>query len=154
MISDEKNLYFMKIAFKEAEKAYLKSEIPIGAILIHEDEIIKKSHNSTKKNPLDHAELKILIELQEENYEHFSNSTLYSTLEPCCMCISAAKICGIKKILYANSCKKWGGASIFESKLSKESIFTNSPLCCKIQIDNSDIYIKNFFLEKRKNYKK
>ncbi len=154
MISDEKNLYFMKIALKEAEKAFLKNEIPVGAILVHENEVIKKSHNTTKENPLDHAELKILIELQKEKYEYFDSSILYVTLEPCCMCISAAKICGIKKIFYANSCEKWGGVSIFESKLSNKSIFTNPPLCCKIQIEHSEVNIKNFFQEKRKNYKK
>ena len=75
----------MQVALQNAEKAFNDDEVPIGAVLVKDNEIIAQEHNRTRQNsdPLAHAEMLILTKSPEK---YLYDYTLYITLEPCVMC--------------------------------------------------------------------
>ncbi len=85
----DKDIYYMKEAIKEAKKAYLKNEVPIGCVIVYDDKIIARGHNEreTKNSSLAHAEV-IAIKKACKKLESWrlEDATIYITLEPCCMC--------------------------------------------------------------------
>ena len=98
MLEKEK---FMKEALKEAKKAYKKEEIPVGAVIVKNGEIIAKAHNlkEVKKSSISHAEI---LAIQKANKKlgawRLENCDMYITLEPCMMCMGAIINARIKKI--------------------------------------------------------
>ena len=83
---------WMQYAFKEAEKAYEKNEIPVGAVIIFDNMIIGKGHNQveTLKDPTAHAEIIALTSAAEYlKSKVLLGCTMYVTLEPCSMCAGA-----------------------------------------------------------------
>ncbi len=111
---------YMKIAYLEAKKAYRKTEVPIGAVIISSDgQIISKAHNltETKANPLCHAEiLAINKACKKLNEKYLMGCSIFVTLEPCPMCATAISLAKIKNIYFASSDVK-GGAVINGIKL-------------------------------------
>ena len=89
----------MAEALFEAQQAYSKGFVPVGAVLTHNHRIISRSHNLNK--PLDHAELLCLQEAGKvlSPYE-LSQSFIYVTLEPCIMCMGAISLSGIKIVYF------------------------------------------------------
>lgn len=87
-----KHEYFMRYALKEAEKAFAKDEVPVGAIIVADDCIIARAHNQREMllDPTAHAEMIAITQAATylENWR-LSGTTLYVTLEPCLMCIGA-----------------------------------------------------------------
>lgn len=83
---------FMKVAIDEAKKAEALGEVPIGAVVVKDGEIISRAHNlrETTQNPVTHAEL-LAIQKASEAVGSFrlEDCTLYVTLEPCVMCSGA-----------------------------------------------------------------
>jgi tRNA(adenine34) deaminase len=108
----------MALAIREAELAYEKGEVPVGAIIVFENRIIGRGHNLTESmhDATAHAEIIAL----SAAYSHFKdwrleNCDLFSTLEPCAMCAGAAVLSRIKTIVYGAKDPKFGGCgSIFE----------------------------------------
>ncbi len=91
MFSD-RDIYFMKQALREAEKAFERNEVPIGAVIVFEDKIIGRGHNQTitLKDPTAHAE--IIAITSAANYlqdYRLEGCKIYVTLEPCPMCAGA-----------------------------------------------------------------
>ena len=93
--------YFMKEALKEAEKAYKKLEVPVGAVIVKDDKIIARAHNKKeeKNSPIMHAEI-IAIEkaCKRINNWRLTGCKMYVTLEPCPMCAGALVNSRIDKI--------------------------------------------------------
>lgn len=98
MLNDE---FFMAEAIKEAEIAAQSGDFPIGCVLVINNEIVGKSHNTgySDKNRLAHAELKVLLNTQALLEEHKGKATLYSTYEPCPMCFGALVLMKIKRVV-------------------------------------------------------
>lgn len=95
---DEK---FMKEALKEAEIALLKEEVPVGAVIVKDGEIIAKAHNlkENKKNPIYHAEILAIQEACKKlDSWRLNDCEMYVTLEPCPMCAGAILNSRIKKL--------------------------------------------------------
>ena len=94
---------YMLLAFKEAEKAYKKNEIPIGCIIVKNNKIIAKAYNKREKNNkiVDHAEL-IAITKANKKIKNWrlDDCTMYVTMEPCMMCCGAIEQSIIKKVIY------------------------------------------------------
>ncbi|HOJ37484.1 MAG TPA: nucleoside deaminase [Ignavibacteriales bacterium] len=144
--------YFMNIALNEAKKAFKKNEIPIGAIIVHNEQIITKAHNLTIKNnnSLKHAEL-IVIEkaLKKLKAKTLEDCTIFITCEPCIMCCGAILLSGISNIVYGCFEPKYGAAG------SKLNILENNPYNKKIKIisgimeDEAKKLLQEFFLNKR-----
>ena len=151
---------FMEEAFKLAFKALELDEVPIGAILVDSKEnIFSLGINNSSINKIDHAEIYAINEAFINGKENqFKNSTLYVTLEPCLMCLSAATICKISRIVYACECENWGSSKILQSgfKIAKS---LNNPLCEIYSGEDKDFFIKQqkellkkFFNEQKKLY--
>ena len=124
MTIDEK---WMKVAISEALLAMDENEVPVGAILVQENNLITQAHNRPIKNndPTAHAEIEVLRKAGEklQNYR-LAKTTLYVTLEPCAMCLGAMIHARIERVVFGASDPKSGvcGSTI---DLSSESIFNH-----------------------------
>ncbi|MBN8641089.1 MAG: nucleoside deaminase [Flavobacteriales bacterium] len=95
--------YFMKKALQEAEMAFEKGEIPVGAIIVVDDKVIARSHNLTEllNDVTAHAEMQSIT--AAANFlggKYLKNCTLYVTLEPCQMCAGALYWSQISKVVF------------------------------------------------------
>ncbi|NJN78556.1 MAG: nucleoside deaminase [Saprospiraceae bacterium] len=111
--------YFMKKALIEAQRAFDNDEIPVGAIIVSNHQIIAKTHNHTEKLQDVTAHAEILAITAASNYlgtKYLPDCTLYVTLEPCPMCAGALAWSQIGKIVFAASDVK-KGFSLIEHQL-------------------------------------
>jgi len=103
--------YFMKKAFEEAKYAFFKNEVPVGCIIVNNNDIISRSSNMVEllNDSTAHAELIAITSAQNSlNSKNLDNCILYTTLEPCLMCYGAIYWSKINTIVYAASDKKRG----------------------------------------------
>ncbi|HSX10446.1 MAG TPA: tRNA adenosine(34) deaminase TadA [Chlamydiales bacterium] len=95
--------YFMREALKEAKKAFDKDEVPVGAVLVHKDRIISRGHNQVEllQDATAHAEMICLSAAAEAlgNWR-LTETTLYCTLEPCCMCAGALLSARVTRLVW------------------------------------------------------
>lgn len=97
------DIEFMKQALNEAESAFAEGEIPIGAVLVKDNKIICRAHNTRErsKNPLHHAEMILLEEAGKIAGDWRLNDTiLYVTVEPCPMCLGALLQARVGRLVY------------------------------------------------------
>ena len=102
---------FMKKALQEANYAFSKDEVPVGCVIVHNNEIISRSSNMVEllNDSTAHAELIAITSAQNNlNCKNLENCTLYTTLEPCMMCYGAIYLSKIKTIVYGASDQKRG----------------------------------------------
>ena len=102
-MENNQDVFFMKEALKEAKKAYLKEEVPVGCIIVYNNEIIARAHNTRHKNKsaLDHAEILAIKKANKKlNAWMLDNATIYVTLEPCAMCAGAIIQSRIKNLVH------------------------------------------------------
>ncbi|OZU89497.1 tRNA-specific adenosine deaminase [Virgibacillus indicus] len=117
---DEK---YMQAAIREAEKAREIDEVPIGAVIVYEDEIIAAGYNvrETSQTTLSHAEL---IAIQKANEKigswRLEDCTLYVTLEPCPMCAGAIVQSRIKRVVFGATDPKAGCAGTLMNLLDEK----------------------------------
>lgn len=103
--------YFMRIALNEAKAAFSMGEIPVGAIVVVNNQIIAKTHNLTEmlNDVTAHAEMQAITAAANNlGGKYLQNCTLYVTLEPCQMCAGALYWSQISKIVYGASDEKRG----------------------------------------------
>jgi len=98
--------YFMKKAFAEAEAALEKGEVPVGAVVVHNNVVIARSHNLTEMlhDVTAHAEMQAIT--SAANYiggKYLTDCTLYVTLEPCQMCAGALYWSQVSKVVFGAS---------------------------------------------------
>ena len=107
----EQKEYYMKQALKEAEKAYKKLEVPVGAIIVKDEKIIARAHNQkeTKTDTTKHAEI-LAIQKASKKLESWRliDCEMYVTLEPCSMCAGAIINSRIKKVYIGAKDEKTG----------------------------------------------
>ena len=123
MTQAELDQQYMRIAIEQAQLAAQSGEVPVGAVLVKDGQVISKAFNKPIANhdPSAHAEMLALREaaLAEENYR-IPGSTLYVTLEPCVMCSGAMLHARIGRVVYGAPDPKTGAAGsvldIFASK--------------------------------------
>ena len=95
--------YYMKQALKEAQKAFLLNEVPVGCVIVYEDKIIARGYNKREllESSLAHAEIVAINKACKKlNSWRLEDCTMYITLEPCCMCSGAIIQSRIKKVIY------------------------------------------------------
>ena len=95
--------FYMREALKEAKKAFQEDEVPVGAIIIHNDTIIARGYNMCErlKDPTAHAEILCIREASKKiKSERLINCKIFSTLEPCLMCASAISLARIEKVFF------------------------------------------------------
>ena len=94
---------FMMEALREAQKAFEKDEVPVGAIIVHEGKIIARPHNQNVmlKDPTAHAEMVAITEAASAlQSERLLKADLYVTIEPCAMCAGALVLARIQRIVF------------------------------------------------------
>ena len=103
--------YFMKKAFEEAKYAFFKNEVPVGCVIVNNNDIISRSSNMVEllNDSTAHAELIAITSAQNSlNTKNLDNCILYTTLEPCLMCYVAIYWSKINTVVYVASDKKRG----------------------------------------------
>ena len=109
--SDE---YFMRLALKEAEIAFIEGEVPVGAVLVREDTVIAAVHNvkEASNDPTAHAELIALRQgaLAAGNWR-LNDAVLYVTKEPCVMCAGAMVNARLSKLVYGCKDNRYGAVT-------------------------------------------
>ncbi|MEC7858454.1 MAG: nucleoside deaminase [Bacteroidota bacterium] len=120
-----KQEYFMKMALREAEIAYNEEEIPIGAVIVHENTIISKGHNQCQKlnDSTAHAEMIAITSAQNKiGSKYLNDCELYITLEPCMMCSGAIYLSKLSKVIYALDDKEKGYIRKSKEKINKKLV--------------------------------
>ncbi len=143
---------FMKMALKEAKKAYDLGEVPIGAVIVVDGKVIAKGYNkrNTLKSAINHAEI-IAIQkaCKKLNDWRLENAEMYVTLEPCPMCAGAIANARIKKVYFGAYERKSGAV------LSNFHVLFSTGLNHTAEVEGGLLYeecsllIKNFFKNKR-----
>jgi tRNA(adenine34) deaminase len=105
--------YFMRLALREAERALEHDDVPIGAVLVHEGEVLAAARNERelRGDPTAHAELLALREGSARlGTWRLLDTVLYVTLEPCAMCAGAIVLGRVPRVVYAADDPKAGAA--------------------------------------------
>ncbi|WP_426486511.1 nucleoside deaminase [Flavobacterium sp. 2] len=139
--------YFMKKALQEAEMAFEKGEIPVGAIIVVADKIIARSHNLTEllNDVTAHAEMQSIT--AAANFlggKYLKDCTLYVTLEPCQMCAGALYWSQISKIVFGARDEQRGFIAMGTKLHPKTTVISG------IMANEAADLMKRFFLERRK----
>ena len=140
--------YFMKQAFAEAQKAFEKDEVPVGAVIVINDQVIARAHNFTEHlcDVTAHAEMQAITAAAEFlGGKYLTGCTLYVTLEPCVMCAGALYWSQLDKIVYAAKDEK-RGAGRFGKELYHPKTAIHSGI---METECSELMV-NFFKKKRK----
>ena len=108
--------YFMQEAIKEAEKSLAEGGIPIGAVLVKDDEIISRGHNRLIQNgsAILHAEMDAIENAGRLNYEDYIECTLYTTLSPCPMCAGAVILYNIPRVVIGENTTLMGAENLLK----------------------------------------
>lgn len=140
-------------ALELARVAKEKSEVPVGAVLTLNDQIIAEGCNQpiTQNDPTAHAEVMTLRSAGEKlgNYR-LVNTTLYTTLEPCCMCAGAIVHARVKRVVFAAQDLRAGAAGSVFNLLNEDKL--NHACCVEYGLlaEESGALLKHFFKERRK----
>ena len=144
--------YFMKKAFEEANYAFYKDEVPVGCVIVYENEIISKSSNMVEllNDSTAHAELIAITSAQNFlNTKNLNKCILYCTLEPCLMCFGACIHARIDRLIFATEDQK-SGVVINNLNLKKEDFFNHKiSISSGILATESSDLLKKFFQERR-----
>lgn len=138
--------YFMKEALKEAELALSKDEVPVGAVVVLNQQIIGRGHNLTQQfnDVTAHAEIQAISAACEFlGAKYLSDCTIYVTLEPCVMCAGALYWSQIGNVIFAAKDEK-RGAGRYENIYHPKTKITQGSYG-----HESETLIKEFFKNKR-----
>lgn len=153
IMQNKNDNYFMEEALKEAQKAYKKGEVPVGCVIVYNNEIIARAHNTRHKNKsaIDHAEIKAIKKANKKlNAWMLDDAVLYVTLEPCLMCAGAIFQSRIKRVVYGANEPKFGAFGSILDVSSDTYKFNHKVLVTKglKELESSSL-LKNFFKEIR-----
>lgn len=147
MINPFTDEYFMKKALQEAEMAFEKGEIPVGAVIVIDNKVIARSHNLTEllHDVTAHAEMQSIT--AAANYlggKYLMGCTLYVTLEPCQMCAGALYWSQISRIVYGATDENRGFVKMGTQLHPKTTVVKG------ILANEASELMKRFFMERRK----
>lgn len=139
---------WMKVALREAQRAFDEEEVPVGAIVIHEGKIIGRGYNQIEhlQDPTAHAEMiAITAAANHLQSRRLENCTLYVTLEPCPMCAGAIVLARIPTIVFGSYDSNAGACgtlyNIVEDKRLNHTVHVVGGICDR----ESEILLKGFF---------
>jgi len=144
VMSDE---HFMKMAFQEAELAFEKGEVPVGAVVVSRGKIIARAHNLTEQlnDVTAHAEMQAITAAANHlGGKYLDKCTLYVTLEPCGMCAGALYWSQIEKVVFGASDQKRGFHSI-----NQHMIHPKTEILSGIMASECSEIIQRFFQMRR-----
>ena len=145
--------YFMSEALKEAREAFELDEVPIGAVIVHNNEIIARGYNrrNTDKNPLMHAEIIAINEAAKVIGDwRIEDCTIYVTVEPCPMCSGAIVQARIPNVVYGAPNPKAGCGGSVINLLQMEKLNHRCSVKSGVLEDECRAIMKEFFSRFRK----
>jgi tRNA(adenine34) deaminase len=138
---------YMNEALKEASKAYSKGEVPVGAVVVCNNQIVARAHNLTESlnDPTAHAEMQAITAATSYlGGKYLDQCVLYVTLEPCAMCAGALFWSQLGTLVYGANDPKRGYTLISKSIIHPKTIVVKGVL-----MDRAAELLTKFFLEKR-----
>ncbi len=148
----EQDLEFMQLALVEAQKARALGEVPVGAVLVSDNQVIATGHNQPISNndPSAHAEVAALRAAGQHlsNYR-LPNTTLYVTLEPCMMCCGAIMHARISKVVYGASDAKTGCVHSVLNLFDNQQLNHHTMVEGGVLAEECAQILKDFFKERR-----
>ncbi|EJR47796.1 nucleoside deaminase [Bacillus cereus] len=152
----EQDIYFMQIAIEEAKKAEAIQEVPIGAVIVLDGEVISVAHNlrETEQRSIAHAELLAIDEACKKlGTWRLEDATLYVTLEPCPMCAGGIVLSRVKRVVYGASDPKGGCAGTLMNLLTDERFNHQCEVVAGVLEEECGTLLTTFFRELRKKRK-
>ena len=147
------NMKFMDIAYEEAMKAFEEGEIPVGCVIVYQDQVIARAHNQKEKlkSAVKHAEiLAVDIASGVLNNWRLENCDVYVTLEPCPMCASALKQARVRNIYCGLANSDSNNFSLVNKILASDSVNPSVSIYNNLDVDRISKIMKSFF-ENRRN---
>ncbi len=145
---------WMEFAFKEAEQAYKRKEVPIGAVIVHENRIIGRGYNQTEtlRDPTAHAEIIAITAAASQLDNHrLENCTMYVTLEPCAMCAGAIVLARIPTLVFGTPDPKAGACGTLFNIVQDERLNHRVELVKGVLEAQCGGILKDFFSRIRTN---
>lgn len=153
---ENRDLFYMKEALLEAESAFERGEVPVGAVVVFHNEIIVRAHNyvETLFDATAHAEL-LCIRLASQHLSNWrlAGCTLYTTLEPCPMCAGALISSRIDRVVWGAPDIRQGAGGSLISLLGHPHPIHTPQVTSGILADESAALLKSFF-QGRREWKK
>lgn len=145
---------WMEHALREAELAYKRKEVPIGAVIVHKDRIIGKGYNQVESlcDPTAHAEIIAITaaaaHLDNHRFEHCS---LYVTVEPCAMCARAIVLARISQLVFGTADEKAGACGSLFNIVQDKRLNHRVELVSGVLESQCSKMMKDFFKKVRLN---
>jgi len=143
---------FMRLAIEQARLAGAKGEVPVGAILVHQEQVIGRGFNQpiTLHDPSAHAEMVAIREAAKslENYR-LPDSILYVTLEPCAMCCGAMLHARVKRVVFGAADPKTGMAGSVGNVFSIKQINHQTEVQGGVLAGECSELLREFFRQRR-----
>jgi tRNA(adenine34) deaminase len=150
-MNDEK---YMQKALLEAKKAYVKGEVPVGAVIVHDDKIIGRGYNKREElnDALAHAEI-IAIKRACKRMKNWrlSGATIYVTLEPCPMCAGALVNARIKRLVFGATDPKAGAAGSVMDVVQNDKLNHRMEVTGGVLEDSCRQLLQQFFNDLRQS---
>src|SRR5213080_2749130 len=144
--------YFMRLALREAERALEHEDVPIGAVVVHEGEVIAAAHNERelRQDPTAHAELLALREASRVlGSWRVLDAVLYVTLEPCAMCAGALVLARVARVVYGAEDPKAGACGSVLDVLSEPRLNHRPEVAGGLLADECATLLSGFFASRR-----
>lgn len=149
---DEVDNLFMREALKEAKKAYKAGEVPVGAVLVLDNKVIARGHNQVEllKDATAHAEMLCIGSggVVLENWR-LLNTTLYCTIEPCCMCAGAMFLSRIKRLVWGSVDPRHGANGSFVDLFALKHPTHQIEVTSRVLFEECMALMQDFFRERR-----
>lgn len=139
--------FFMRLALEEAQQAYDEGEVPIGAVLVYNDQVVSRAHNQTERlsDPTAHAEILCLSSASQYlDSKYLPQCRLYVTIEPCAMCAGAIRWSRVSALIYGASEDKCGYHIFAESIIPRKCLVRGGVLA-----EEAQRLMMNFFKARR-----
>jgi len=144
---------YMGVAIESAKIAEDNGDVPIGAVIVREGQIIAKAYNQREQlqDPTAHAEIIALTQAAAsvENW-HLDGCTMYVTLEPCCMCAGALVLSRMYRLVYGCSDPKAGACGSLYNIVTDERLNHRVEVTSGVLADQCSRQLQNFFQKKRR----
>jgi tRNA(adenine34) deaminase len=144
--------YFMQLALREAERALEHDDVPIGAVLVHEGEVLAAARNERelRGDPTAHAEVLALREASSKlGTWRLLDTVLYVTLEPCAMCAGAIVLGRVPRVVYGADDPKAGAAGSVLDVLAEPRLNHRPAVARGLLADEAAELLRAFFAAKR-----
>ncbi len=149
--------HFMKLALAEARQADDANEVPVGAVIVHQDKVIARGHNQKERlhDPTAHAEmLAITAACEYRNDWRLTGCSMYVTLEPCVMCAGAILLARLDRLAYGTADPKTGACGSMHQLVTDPRANHQVSVTSGLLELECSLIVRNFFARQRNLGKK